>query len=332
MIGVSCLAGAASAQPIADFYRGKHIFLYVPSAAGGGYDAYGRLVSRHLANHIPGNPTIVVENKPGAGGVTAANYLYKVAPKDGTAMGSVQREMLTMPLLDTRNMDVQFDALKFDWFGSLNEETGVIIASTTAPVRTMEDLFKTELLVASTGVAQDYLAVFLNKMIGTRFKSVTGYQSSVESYLALQRGEVQGRISQGWTGDRDTVEPMYNAGKVRYLAVVAPKASPYFPGLPLVGDYAKNDADKEVMDLILDNQLWGRPFALPPGVPSERSAALHAAFRAMLDDPEFKTEAARTKLDISFLSGEQLSALLTHIYSLPPAIVAAARASVAVGP
>jgi tripartite-type tricarboxylate transporter receptor subunit TctC len=234
-----------------------------------------------------------------------------------------------MPLLEPRNTQLEYDPLKFNWLGSLNSETGVIIASASAPHRTMQDVFQTELIVASTGPASDYLAKFLNVVIGTKFKLVTGYKSSTDAYLALERGEVQGRISQGWTGDRAVVEPWHKAGKVNFLAVVGLKPSSYFPGLPLVTDFATTDKQRQVLQLILVSQLWGRPFALPPGVPADRVAAMRRAFSTLLDDPAFLEEAERLKLDLAPVAAEEIERLLADAYASPADVVEAARAGVA---
>jgi tripartite-type tricarboxylate transporter receptor subunit TctC len=329
LLAVALVAWPAMAEPVAEFYSGKRVSIYVGSATGGGYDAYARLVARHLSKHIPGNPTVVVMNMPGAGGIKAANYLYRIAPQDGTALGAFQREQLTMPLLEPRNTQLEYDPRKFNWLGSLNSETGVIIASASAPHRTMKDVFQTDLVVASTGPASDYLAKFLNVVLGTKFKLVTGYKSSTDAYLALERGEVQGRISQGWTGDRAVVEPWHKAGKVNFLAVVGLKPSSYFPGLPLVTDFATTDKQRQVLQLILVSQLWGRPFALPPEVPADRVTAMRKAFSALLADPAFLEEAERLKLDLAPVAPEEIERLLADAYASPADVVEAARAGIA---
>jgi tripartite-type tricarboxylate transporter receptor subunit TctC len=328
IFAMAAFALPVAAQSVADFYKGKRLSIYVGSTTGGGYDAYARHVARHIGRLLPGAPETVVMNMPGGGGLKVTNFLYSVAPKDGTAFGTLQRNMLTAPLLEARTENNAFEPQKFNWLGSLNTETGVIISSTTAPHKTMDDLFKTELIVGSSGPATDFLPLFLNNVIGTKFKIVQGYQSSTEAYLALERGEVQGRVSGGWTGDRKTVEPWHAAGKVRYLAVVSLKASAYFPGLPLVTDYAKTDEQKQVMELILSSQLWGRPFTMPPGVPSDRVAAMRKAFVDLTKDAAFVAEAEKLQLDLELVDGPEIDAIMARVYAAPLAVVDIARKAI----
>jgi len=323
--GILTIAVPANAQSVADFYKGKRLSIYVGSTTGGGYDAYARHVARHIGRLLPGAPESVVLNMPGGGGLKVTNFLYSVASKDGTAFGTLQRNMLTAPLLETRTENNAFDPQKFNWLGSINTETGVIIFSTAAPHKTMDDLFKTELMVGSSGPSTDFLPLFLNNVIGTKFKIISGYQSSTEAYLALERGEVEGRVSGGWTGDRKTVEPWHAAGKVRYLAVVSLKPSDYFPGLPLVTDYAKTDEQKQVMEVILSSQLWGRPFTLPPGVPSDRVAAMRKAFSDLTKDAEFVAEAKKLQLDLELVDGPEIDTIMARVYATPASVVEVAR-------
>lgn len=328
---IACLFGfaaPASADSVSDFYKGKRLSIYVGSTTGGGYDSYARHVARHIGRLLPGEPATIVQNMPGGGGLKVANFLYGVAPKDGTAFGTLQRNLLTAPLLEARTENASYDPAKFNWLGSLNTETGVIIASTSAPHKTMDDLFKTTLIVGSSGPSTDFLPLFLNNVIGTKFKIVQGYQGSVEAYLALERGEVQGRVSGGWTSDRQIVEPWFKAGKVHYLSVVSLKPSPYFPDVPLVTDYAKTEEQKQVMELILSSQLWGRPFTAPPGVPNDRVAALRGAFEGLVKDAAFVAEAEKLKLDIELVSGEEIDTILKRVYATPPQYVKAARAAI----
>lgn len=329
IFAMAAFTAPALAQSGADFYKGKRLSIYVGSTTGGGYDSYARHVARHIVRLLPGEPTAVVQNMPGGGGLKVANYLYAVAPKDGTAFGTLQRNLLTAPLLETRTEAAAYDPAKFNWLGSLNTETGVIIASTKAKVRTMDDLFKTELIVGSSGPSTDFLPLFLNNVIGTKFKIVQGYAGAVEAYLALERGEVEGRVSGGWTSDRQIVEPWYAKGQVRYLAVVSLKDSPYFPGVPLITDYAKTEEQKQVMQLILSSQLWGRPFVLPPDVPKARVEAMRQAFYALVKDKDFVAEAEKQKLDLELITGEEIDGILQKVYATPPQYVEVARKAIA---
>ena len=323
------LAAQAAADPVADFYRGKRIAMMVGSEAGGGYDAYARPVTRHLGRFIPGNPDFIVQNMPGGGGLRVTNNLYNVAPKDGTTMGEVQRAILTTPLLDARNTEVKFDPLKFNWLGSLNTETGLIVVwKETAPHREMKDLFDKELMVGSSGPTTDFMPLFLNNVLGTKFKIIAGYKSSTDAYLAVERGEVQGRISNGWSGDKNILQPWMDANKVIYLAQLTTVKNALFPDVPLILDFARTEKERQAMELILSNQLWGRPFLLPPGVPEDRVAAVRKGFTEMMRDSEFLADAKKANVDIDVVTGDDITTILKRVYATPPETVEAVRKAI----
>ena len=322
-------ASAASAQSVESFYKGKRLTMLVGSAVGGGYDAYARLVSRHLGRFIPGNPNFVVQNMPGAGGAIAAGHLYNIAPKDGTVVELFQRELLVAPLLESRNIENRYDTRKFNWLGSLNSETGVIVVRGTTPHKTFNDLLSTQLVVGSTGPSTDFLTIFLNKALKTQMKIVTGYRSSTEVYLAIDRGELEGRVSNGWSGDKGILAPWVRDGKARLLVALALKQSRELPDLPLITGFVHNATDRQVMELILAGGLWGRPFALPPDVPKDRVAALRKAFGDMTSDPEFIAEAKKLDLDLDPIDGPQIEEILDNAYASPPEVVDAARQAIA---
>jgi tripartite-type tricarboxylate transporter receptor subunit TctC len=325
-LAVVSTVAAQSADP---FYRGRRLTMLVASAAGGGYDAYARLVARHLGRFIPGNPTFVVQNMPGAGGAIAAGYLYNVAAKDGTVLGEFQREVLIAPLLESRKLENRYDARKFNWIGSLNSETGLIVAWHTTQLKTFNDLTTTPLLVGSTGPSEDFLSIFLNKTLGTRLKMVEGYRSSVDVYLAMERGEVEGRVSNGWSGDKGFLAPWLRDGKVRFLVALSARKSEVLPDLPLITDFARNASDRQVMELLLTSSLWGRPFAFPPAVPADRVAALRKAFDAMTQDAAFLAEARRLDIDIDVLDGSRIAEILDRAYNSPPDVIDTARHAIA---
>jgi tripartite-type tricarboxylate transporter receptor subunit TctC len=317
-----------AADPVADFYRGKRLSLYVGSDAGGGYDSYARLVTRHLGRFIPGNPDLVVQNMPGGGGIRVTNNLYNIATKDGTAIGLVQRAILTMPLLDARNPEIRYDPLKFKWLGSLNTETGLIIVSSAAPHKEMKDLFEKELVVGSANPTTEYMPLFLNNVLGTKFKIISGYKSSNDVYLALDRGEVQGRVSNGWAGDQGVLKPWIDTNKVRLLAQLSTAKSSLFPNVPLVTDFARNERERQAMELILAAQLWGRPFLMPPDVPVERFRAVRDGFVKMTKDAEFLADAKKVGIEIDIVPGEEIETLLHRVYATPPDIVDVVRKAV----
>jgi tripartite-type tricarboxylate transporter receptor subunit TctC len=317
-----------AADPVADFYRGKRVSIYVGSDAGGGYDNYARLVSRHLGRFIPGNPDLIVQNIPGGGGIRVTNNLFNIAAKDGTAIGLVQRAILNMPLLEARKSEFHYDPLKFRWLGSLNTETGLIIVSSDAPQKEMKDLFEQELLVGSSNPTTDYMPLFLNNVLGTKFKIISGYKSSNDVYLALDRGEVQGRVSNGWAGDQGMLKPWIDTGKVRLLAQLSSAKSSMFPDVPLITDFAKTERQRQAMDLILSAQLWGRPFLMPPGVPDDRFHAVQKAFLDMSKDADFVADAKKSGIDIDIVTGDEIDSLLHRVYATPPDIVELVRKAV----
>jgi tripartite-type tricarboxylate transporter receptor subunit TctC len=325
---LTLFSAQAGADPVADFYQGKRISLYVGSDAGGGYDNYARLVARHLGRFIPGHPDFLVQNMPGGGGVRVTNNLYNIAPKDGTAIGLVQRAILNMPLLEARNSEFHYDPLKFRWLGSLNTETGLIIVSGAAPQKEMKDLFEQELLVGSSNPTTDYMPLFLNNVLGTKFKIIAGYKSSNDVYLALDRGEVQGRVSNGWAGDQSVLKPWIETGKVRLFAQLSTARSSLFPNVPLITDFARTERQRQAMDLILSAQLWGRPFLMPPAVPDDLFHAVEKAFVDMSKDVDFLADAKKSGIEIDIVTGAEIDSLLHRVYAAPPDIVAMVRKAV----
>ena len=322
------MALPASAQTVEQFYKGKRVTMLVGSAVGGGYDAYARLVSRHLGRFIPGNPAFVVQNMPGAAGAVAAGNLYNVAPRDGTAMEMFQREVLIAPLLESRNIENHYDARKFNWLGSLNSETGVIVVRGSTPHRNFDDLLTKEIIAGSTGPSSDFLTIAMNKVLKTKFKLVGGYRSSVEVYLAMERGEVEARVSNGWSGDKGILAPWVRDGKARLLVALTLKKSHDLPELPLITSYAQNATDRQILELILYGGLWGRPFALAPGVPQDRVAAVRKAFLDMTTDKEFLAEAHKLDLDLDVMDGPQIDEILAKAYTSPPELIEATRRAI----
>jgi len=325
------MGGPAKANPIADFYSGKQLSMYVGSSAGGGYDSYARIVTRHIGRFVPGEPTFVVQNMPGGGGMRVTNFLFNLAPKDGSALGTVQRGLLTTPLLEARNIQVQFDPMKFNWLGSLNSETGLIVVRADAPHKTMEDLFKNELIVASSSPSTDFLPLFLNNVLDTRFRIIPGYKSSIEAYQAVERGEVQGRVSTGWSGDKQLLEPWLKQGKVRLLAQLAMSSHPEFKHVPLILEFAKTEQQKQVMELILAAQHWGRPFVMPPGVPGDRVETFRKAMIEMTRDAAFLAEAKKLGMELDLVTGVEIDDLLRRVYGTPAPIVEVARKAISAG-
>ncbi|HEY5063915.1 MAG TPA: hypothetical protein VIJ04_03675 [Xanthobacteraceae bacterium] len=313
---------AASAQSSPPFYQGKQIELDINSSVGGGYDLYARLLARHMGKHIPGDPTIVPKNMVGASGLRLANWLASAAPRDGTVMGAVSRATAFEPLLG--NAAAQYDGTKFAFIGSGNDEVSVCVTWHTSGVATFADALARDVTVgASGGIGDDtyQFPAVLDRMFGAKFKIVRGYPGGNEINLAMERGEVQGRCGIPWSTVKAARPDWIDDKKVNFLMQFSLAKHPDLPNVPLVTDLAKNDEQRKILRLIFGRQIMGRPFALPPGVPAERIAELREAFDATMVDKDYLADAAKMKLEVKPVSGEQIEHLIDDIYkSTSPAI------------
>jgi len=307
-------ASNVCAQAPADFYRGKTIEIYINVSVGGGYDLYARMVARHLGKHIPGNPTIFPKNMEGAGGMRLANWLYNVAPKDGTALGAVARATAFEPLLG--NKSAQYDGRRFNYIGSANDEVSVCVAWHTSGVRTFEDAKKTQLVVGANGTSEDtyQYPALLNHMFGSRFKMVSGYPGGNDINLAMERGEVQGRCSIPWSTVKATRKFWIDEKKVNLLMQYSLGKHADLPDVPLIMDLAKTDEQRNILKLIFGRQVMGRPLAAPPDVPKDRVAMLRKAFMDTMADKDFLAEAEKAKFEVTPVSGEKIESLVLDVY------------------
>jgi tripartite-type tricarboxylate transporter receptor subunit TctC len=310
----------AAAQTTAEFFKGKTVELYVGYSAGGGYDVYGRLLSRHVGKHIPGNPSVVVKNMPGAGSLTLANWLYNVAPKDGTAFGIIGRGTGFDPLLGSTR--AKFDATKFNWIGSANDEVSVCVAWHTSGITKFEQVLDKELVVGGTGPAADtdQFPKVLNGALGTKFKIVSGYPGGNDVGLAMERGEVNGRCGWSWSSVIATHKPWLDDKKIAVLIQLSLSKHPDLPNLPLVMDFAKTEEQKQIFQLVFARQVMGRPFLAPPGIPADRVAVMRKAFMDTMTDRAFLAEAEKGKLEITPVSGESVQKLVADIHGSPKQI------------
>ena len=310
----------AQAQGVADFYKGKNVDLYVGYSVGGAYDLYARLLSRHMGKHIPGNPTIIPKNMEGAGSLRLANWLYNVAPKDGTAFGIFGRGTGFDPLLG--NNAAKFDATKFNWIGSANNEVSICVAWSTSGVTKFEDLLERQLVVGGTSRSADtdQFPLFLNGVLGTKMKVVTGYPGGNEVGLAMERGEVQGRCGWSWSSVKTTHKKWVDEKKFIILVQLGLDKHPDLPDVPLVVDLANTDEQRQILRLVFARQVMGRPFIAPPGLPQDRVDALRKAFLDTMRDPEYLADAEKTQMEINPVSGEKVQALVKEEYATPPAI------------
>jgi tripartite-type tricarboxylate transporter receptor subunit TctC len=328
LVTIAAISPARAQDAVARFYKGKQINLYVGSSAGGGYDTYARLLARRLGSFIPGNPTVVPQNMPGAGSNKAASFIYSVAPKDGTAIGAIFSGAILQPLLGD---PVQHDPSKFIYLGNANNEVFLCLARADAPVQSFRDALRAELIVGATnegGSSRDFTAM-LDNLLGAKLRIVTGYPGSNEILLALERNEVQGACGLGWSSIAPQRARLLDSGLARVLVQLATTGHPELNrmGVPLAIDFTKSEDDRKVMELVFSQLIFGRPFILPPGVPAERVGALRRAFMAALQDKDAVAEARGMQLDLDPLPGEAVQAEVAKAYGMPVRIVERARQS-----
>jgi tripartite-type tricarboxylate transporter receptor subunit TctC len=324
------LAGTqqAAAQPsVAEFYKGKTLRIIVGVGVGSGYDLNARVLARTLPAHIPGNPTVIVQNQPGAGSLAMTNALYNNGPFDGTVIGASFNGMPTTPLLEPSG--ARFDPVKINWLGSTNRETQITYVWHTAPVQKLEDLFTTELIVGAQapGSTQYDFPILLNHLFGAKFKVVTGYESTPKIHLAMESGEVQGNGATNWSTVKALNTSWLTEKKIRIIVQWGLKKNPELPDVPLVLDLAKTASDRQALELALARLEFGRPFFLPPNVPPERVEALRRAFDATMKDPAFLADADKSKIEVDPLTGEQVAALVEQVSHTPADTVARVRAA-----
>ncbi len=301
------------------FYKGKTIELAIGGSPGGGYDTYGRTVARHIGKYIPGNPTIVPKNRPGAGSRKAAAWLYSVAPKDGTAIAILFPGAIMDPVI--RPKKAKFDTTKFNFLGSANRESRTCISWHTSPVKTFKDLFTKPLIVSGSargGSSRDF-PNFLNNLLGTKFTIVRGYKGTKTMLLAIERGETQGLCGYAWTSFNLQRPDWIKEGKVNILVqlAMAPTAGMTKLGVPMIWDFVKSKEHREIMEFFFKQQEFGRPFVAPPGVPAKRLAVLRKAFMAVLKDDDLLKDAKKSRIVINPVSGEEVNKLVLELFALP---------------
>ena len=319
LIGVAALVPAtapALAQPAAG---SKNLTIVVAFGPGGGYDNWARLVGRHIGKYLPGNPSSIIQNMPGAGGYVAASWIYNLAPKDGSTIAIISRDVAVGPVIGAPG--ARFDALKMNWLGTPATDTNVCIANDKAAVQTVDDLTKTELIVGDVGPGSGthtYPAA-LNALIGTKFRLVSGFRSSADVFLAMERGEVDG-ICESLDSVIGKRPDWIASGKVRILFQGGAEVNPHVKA-PFVSELAKTDEQKAAIRFLYAGQGIGRPFVAPPGLPADKLAGLREAFAKVMVDPEFIEDAAKMKLEVEPKDGAHLEALVREIYASPKEII-----------
>jgi tripartite-type tricarboxylate transporter receptor subunit TctC len=319
-LGIVALTQPAVAQDAAPYFKGKVIHLVVGSAPGGGYDAYSRVIAEHMKRHIPGNPTIVIQNMPGAGSLVATNYIANVAPKDGTVIGAVNGLISTDLLIYPER--TKFDPRKLQWLGSALRENHVGVVRSESPVKTFDDALTRELIISGTGGATNSYPALTNAILGTKFKIISGYTGTAQGMLAIERGEVDGNVGITWASVKATQAAAIRDGKLKVFVQFGLKKHPELPDVPWIFTYANTEDARAGLRLVLANQEFGRPYIAPQGTPEAAVAILRKAFDETMADADFLADAERRKLDIDPTPGAEIHAIIDETYKTPPDVIA----------
>jgi tripartite-type tricarboxylate transporter receptor subunit TctC len=321
-VGAALLAPSSAAR--ADgFYQGKSLEIVVASGVGDSYDALSRLVGRHIGRYLPGNPTVVVQNMPGAGGILAANQLYNIAPHDGTVIGMLDQSVYETQLFKVPGLKA--DVTKMNWIGRIISNNAVLIAWHTAAVQKIADAYSKELVVSSSGSSSQLRWTILKQLLGVKLKLITGYKSSADGLLAMERGEADA-VSMPWTVFRVMHADLLRERKVNVLLQTGLESAPDLPDVPRVVDLARDDEQRQILELFLQSEKVGRSLTAPPGLPAERVAELRSAFAATMKDAEFLADAERMRVSLAPLPGDELQAIIEKSIAYSPAIVEKANA------
>ena len=322
------VAGAtlpAQAQSVEEFYRAHPINLVIGFPVANAYDTYGRAVARHLGKHIPGNPAVIAVNRPGAGSLAAANYLYNAAPKDGATIATFNRSVPLEPLMG--NSTARFDARKFNWLGSVGNEVSLCVAWHTSAVKNASDLLAKDFIAGAASFSADtgVFALVLKNVFGAKIKIITGYPGGAEMSLAMEKGEIDGRCGWSWSGVKSQKPEWIAEKQINLLAQIGLQKSSELPDVPLLIDLAANDEQRQILKVIFSRQEFAWPFAAPPDIPNDRRQALLKAFAATLTDPEFLDDAKKVQIDVNPISGVAVEKLIGDLYATPEAVTAKVR-------
>jgi len=320
-------AAGARAADVQEFYKGRSISLVIGYSAGSGYDLYARLLARFIGKYIPGNPAVVAQNMPGAGSLKAALYMHNVAARDGGVIATIGRSAPLEPLLS----DSQFDGRNFAWLGSIASNSSLCVNWHTSGIKTWQDALAKPFALAGEGSGSDpdNFARILKNLFGAKVKLVTGYPGGTEMNLAIERGEVDGRCGWSWDSIKSTRPSWLRERKINLLAVFSLQKAADIPDqVPLIGDLATTDEQRQILRLHLAGQAFGRPFFTSPGVPPDRKAALRDAFAAAMQDRDFISETNKLGLEVNPASGAEIDRLLAEIYATPKSVIEKAKQAV----
>jgi tripartite-type tricarboxylate transporter receptor subunit TctC len=315
-------AAPARADPVADFYKGAVVSMVVSTSAGGGYDTLARAIARHIGKHIPGVPTVVVRNMPGAGGIVATNYLYAAAPRDGSVLGLIQNDPPLEPLFGTS--EAHFDPTKFNWLGTPSVETAMVLVWHTVPVNSVDDLRRRETAMGASGANSTpaFFARLLNATLHTKMKVISGFPGQNDAFLAMERGELDGYPSVFYSALSSTRPTWLPEKKAKAIVQYGPEKLPELGDVPFAPDLVTDPQDKQLLELAFTPLALGRPLLLPPDVPAARVTALRQALMQTFADPDFLADAKKTGLQVnSPRSGEDLLRAIERAYHAPPQIV-----------
>jgi tripartite-type tricarboxylate transporter receptor subunit TctC len=317
---VACSAQAQQGEGI-----GRTLTIYVAGTAGGGIDLYARMLARHMGRHIPGNPTVTVQDMPGAGGIRAANFLAEQAPKDATALATFPGGPVLEPLIGARNPG--YDMSQFQWIGAISRDVSICVSWGGSPFKTIDDVKQKEMIVAGTGAGSetDTFPVILNDVMQTKFRVVTGYLGSKETFMAIESGEAHGRCGLTFSSLKASKPDWLRDKKINILMQLGLEKSPDLPDVPLATDLVSKTEDKQLLELLTAPTAIGRPFAAPPGTPEARVTMLRRAFDATMKDPQFLEEGRNMQGEISPTRGEDVQAIITKLYATPKSVVERAK-------
>jgi len=319
-------AGIAEADGVADFYKGRSVSVIIGYSVGGGYDAYARLLARYIGRHIPGEPSIVPQQMTGAGSLRAANYIFSVAPKDGSVLGTFSRSTGIAPLLG----QAEFDSRKFTWLGSMTDDDTTCVTWKTSPIKTWNDFLSKPSKLGGLGADADpdIWALLYKNVFGAKIQLVSGYPGTNDVVLAMERGEVDGLCGLSWSTIKTRHTEWLTSHSVNIIVQAALKKEPEIAAVPLATDLVSNPEQLQIIRLLLASQAMARPFAAPPELPADRKAALIAAFDATMRDADFLAEAQKLSFEIHPVSAATVEGLLAEVYATPKDVLARAAKAI----
>src|SRR5215470_9866706 len=321
---VAALASVAKADSVADFYKGRSVSMIIGYSVGGGYDAYARLLAHYFGKHIPGDPSIVPQQMTGAGSLRAANYLFSVAPKDGSVLGTFSRSMGIAPLLG----QAEFDSQKFTWLGSMTDDDTTCVTWNSSPIKTWTDFLTKPSKLGGLGADPDIWALLYKNVFGAKLRLVSGYPGTNDVVLAMERGEVDGLCGLSWSTIRTRHAEWLTSHSVNIIVQAALKKEPEIAAVPLATDLVSNPEQLQIIRLLLASQAMARPFVAPPEIAADRKAALTAAFDATMRDADFLAEAQKLNFEIHPVSAATIDGLLAEVYATPKDVIARAAKAI----